>query len=90
MSEPERNGPLEGVKVVDLTSIVLGPLATLTLASLGADVIKVEAPDGDNVRNAGVAVSDGMGHVFLHGNRGKKSIVLDLKKPAARLALPPC
>jgi hypothetical protein len=83
----DRKGPLAGVKVVDLTTIVLGPLATLTLASLGADVIKVEAPDGDNVRDAGVAMTDGMGHVFLHGNRGKKSIVLDLKKPAAREVL---
>lgn len=83
----DRKGPLAGVKVVDLTSIVLGPLATLTLASLGAEVIKVEAPEGDNVRNAGVALTDGMGHVFLHGNRGKKSIVLDLKKRAAREVL---
>ena len=86
-TEPNRSGPLAGVRIVDLTSIVLGPLASLTLASLGADVIKVEAPDGDNVRQAGVAVNDGMGHVFLHGNRGKRSIVLDLKQPAAREAL---
>jgi crotonobetainyl-CoA:carnitine CoA-transferase CaiB-like acyl-CoA transferase len=82
-----RTGPLAGIRIVDLTSIVLGPLASQTLASLGADVIKVEAPEGDNVRSAGVALGDGMGHVFLHGNRGKKSIVLDLKKPAARSAL---
>jgi len=82
-----RTGPLAGIRIVDLTSIVLGPLATLTLASLGADVIKVEAPEGDNVRNAGVASNDGMGHVYLHGNRGKRSIVLDLKKAAAREAL---
>ncbi|MDB5998792.1 MAG: L-carnitine dehydratase/bile acid-inducible protein, partial [Rhizobacter sp.] len=80
-------GPLAGVRIVDLTSIVLGPLATLTLAGLGAEVIKVEAPEGDNVRNAGVMKNPGMGHVFLHGNRGKKSIVLDLKKASAREAL---
>jgi crotonobetainyl-CoA:carnitine CoA-transferase CaiB-like acyl-CoA transferase len=80
-------GPLAGVKVLDLTSIVMGPLATLTLAQLGAEVIKVEAPEGDNVRYAGSTLSEGMGHVFLHGNRGKKSLVLDLKKPAARQAL---
>jgi crotonobetainyl-CoA:carnitine CoA-transferase CaiB-like acyl-CoA transferase len=79
--------PLTGVKIVDLTSIVLGPLATLTLAGLGAEVIKVEAPEGDNVRNAGAMRHEGMGHVFLHGNRGKKSLVLDLKQPSAREAL---
>jgi crotonobetainyl-CoA:carnitine CoA-transferase CaiB-like acyl-CoA transferase len=79
--------PLTGVKIVDLTSIVLGPLATLTLAGLGAEVIKVEAPEGDNVRNAGAMHHEGMGHVFLHGNRGKKSLVLDLKQASAREAL---
>lgn len=79
--------PLAGVKIVDLTSIVLGPLATLTLAGLGAEIIKVEATEGDNVRLAGSAVHDDMGHVFLHGNRGKQSVVLHLKKPAAREVL---
>ncbi len=83
MPAPSATGPLAGVRIVDLTSIVLGPLATLTLAGLGAEVIKVEAPEGDNVRNAGVALQPDMGHVYLHGNRGKKSVVLDLKKPAA-------
>lgn len=79
--------PLAGVRIVDLTSIVLGPLATLTLAGMGAEVIKVEASEGDNVRLAGSALHDDMGHVFLHGNRGKQSVVLNLKKPAAREAL---
>jgi crotonobetainyl-CoA:carnitine CoA-transferase CaiB-like acyl-CoA transferase len=81
------SGPLAGVRIVDLTTIVLGPLATLTLAGLGAEVIKIEAPDGDNVRNAGVTRRPNMGHVFLHGNRGKQSLVLDLKIEAAREAL---
>ncbi len=79
--------PLSGVRVIDLTSIVLGPLASLTLAELGAEVIKIESPEGDNVRQAGVARNAGMGHVFLHGNRGKKSVVLNLKKAEAREAL---
>lgn len=79
--------PLAGVRIVDLSSIVLGPLATLTLAGMGAEVIKVEAPEGDNVRLAGSARHDDMGHVFLHGNRGKQSVVLNLKKQAARDAL---
>jgi len=79
--------PLAGVRIVDLTSIVLGPLATLTLAGLGAEVIKVEATEGDNVRQAGSSLHDDMGHVFLHGNRGKQSVVLNLKKAAAREAL---
>jgi len=83
------NGPLAGVRILDLSSIVLGPLATLTLAGLGADVIKIEAPEGDNVREAGVMrkEGEGMGHVFMHNNRGKRSVVLDLKQQAAREVL---
>ncbi|MEJ8855151.1 CoA transferase [Variovorax robiniae] len=79
--------PLSGVRIIDLITVVLGPLATLTLAGLGAEVIKIEAPEGDNVRAAGVARSEGMGHVFLHGNRGKQSVALDLKQAGARDAL---
>jgi len=94
MSADLPRGPLAGVRILDLSSIVLGPLATLTLAGLGAEVIKIEAPDGDNVREAGSMRVDAhgnehekMGHVFMHNNRGKKSVVLDLKKPAAQQAL---
>jgi crotonobetainyl-CoA:carnitine CoA-transferase CaiB-like acyl-CoA transferase len=90
MSDPIPGaGPLAGVRVLDLTSIVLGPLATLTLAGLGADIIKIEAPEGDNVRDAGVMQNegDGMGHVFMHNNRGKRSLVLDLKQASAREGL---
>src|ERR1043165_7702752 len=81
-------GPLEGVKVIDLTSVVVGPLATQILADYGADVIKVEAPSGDLIRGlAGRGVTAGMSAKYLHLNRNKRSIVLDLKKAPAFAAL---
>ena len=81
-------GPLEGVRVVDLTSVVVGPLATQVLADHGAEVIKVETKSGDLVRFMnGKSVTQGMGAKFLHLNRNKRSIVLDLKEPAGHAAL---
>src|ERR1700736_3908027 len=75
-------GPLHGYRVVDLTSNVAGPLGTMILGDQGADIIKVEAPDGGDATRAGGNRRAGFGASFLNNNRNKRSIVLDLKTAA--------
>ncbi|MFG1230037.1 CaiB/BaiF CoA transferase family protein [Xanthobacter wiegelii] len=77
-------GPLAGVRVLDLTTIMMGPSATQTLAEMGADVIKIEAPGGDPVRLIGPGRSPAMGGLFLNANGSKRSLCLNLKTGGGR------
>jgi formyl-CoA transferase len=74
-------GPLHGIKVIDMTSVLMGPFASQSLGDMGADVIKIEAPQGDLVRQLGPARHPEMGPIFLNTNRNKRSISVDIKKP---------
>lgn len=79
--------PLAGVRVLDLSSVVFGPLASQVLADYGAEVIKIEPPGGDSTRYTGPAAEPGMAAVFMGCNRSKKSVMLDLKQSAGQAAL---
>lgn len=79
--------PLAGIRIIDLTTVAMGPLASQWLGDFGADVIKIEAPGGDSTRHTGPATEAGMAAMFLSVNRNKRSVVLDLKRAADRTAL---
>jgi crotonobetainyl-CoA:carnitine CoA-transferase CaiB-like acyl-CoA transferase len=81
------SGPLSGIRVVDITAVLMGPYATQTLGDMGADVIKVESPGGDVTRQIGPIKNEGLGPVFINANRSKRSIVIDLKSPKGKEAL---
>jgi len=74
-------GPLKGIRILDLTSVVMGPFTTTILGDLGADIIKLESLGGDIVRGIGPSRNGSMGGLFLHANRSKRSIAVDLKSP---------
>ncbi|MES2979767.1 MAG: CoA transferase [Pseudomonadota bacterium] len=85
MTQP--TGPLTGIRIVDMTSVLMGPFATQILADYGADVIKIESDDGDLLRLAGAMRSPKMGSLYMQSNRNKRSVVLDAKTPAGLAAL---
>ena len=84
---PHAEAPLAGIRILDLTSVIMGPYATQILGDFGADIIKVESPSGDTTRGVTPMRHPRMGWVFLHMNRNKRSIVLDLKQPEGLEAL---
>ncbi len=81
------SGPFHGLKVVDLTTVVVGPYCTQMLSDLGADIVKIEAPEGDMTRLSGPMRHEGMAPTYMQLNRNKRAICLDLKKPEAAEAL---
>src|SRR5687767_10469423 len=84
---PPMPGPLHGIRILDASTVLLGPWAAQQLGDLGADVVKIEPPEGDTTRKLGPARNPDMAAFYLACNRNKRSIVLDLKQAAGREAL---
>ena len=84
---PKTGGALSGVKVIDLSRVLGGPFATQLLADHGADVIKLEPPQGDEVRDWGPPFHEDDAAYFIGVNRNKRSVGLDLSKPEGREVL---
>src|SRR5262252_1072356 len=78
---------LEGLRILDLTTVILGPYATQILGDLGAEIIKVEPPEGDSMRWVAPVKAGKVSAIFANNNRNKRSVVLDLKTDAGRAAL---
>jgi len=74
-------GALEGIRIIDITTVILGPWAAQQLGDMGVEIIKVETPTGDLTRAAGARRNVGIASFFMGANRNKRSIVLDLTKP---------
>ncbi len=85
-STPAMTSPLQGIRIVDLSTVFSGPMAAALLADQGAEVVKVEAPEGDTTRNIGPAKGD-LAASFVAANRGKRNLALDLKSPDAKAVL---